>query len=103
VRAGSQEKLAKGREKMIVPGLAPRIEMPHGKCVDELRVKFGIGIGRSRRRLATTGIARRREQRAGGAVNAQAVGDGEFDVGLRVDCPRQVVVKVASLGHLLEK
>ena len=88
---------------MIMPGFAPWVKMPHRKRIDNLCIEARIGISGCGGGLVIRCITGRRDQGAGGAIDAQTIFDRELEVRLRINCSRQMVVQISSLGHLLEK
>ena len=102
VRLSDRQEFQKAVEEMVVRGFRAGLEVAHGECVHHLAVEHGIaerGAG-GRARL---GIARWRAQRHRLAVHAEAVVGGILDEALGVNRAHQVVVQVATLGHVVKK
>ena len=88
---------------MVVAGFSAGDELAHGKCVQQMPVKRAVLQGDAGGRLAAGGITRRLREGESCAVNAQTVLHGELDEAFRIDRAGKMVVKIATLGHLLQK
>src|SRR5262249_45101489 len=103
---GGQQELVKRGEEVVVARFFPATPVTHRPCVDDLVIQNMVFIGASDGWLVgilLAGIAGRSNQVGRGVVYAETVFGGVVDPGLGVDRTREVIVQVATLGHLAQK
>jgi hypothetical protein len=103
VTVGGSAELAEGGKEMVMAGFSSGNKLSHGKGVQQVAIERTVLQGDASWRLACSGIAWRRRERKGCAINAQAILRGVLDEAFRIDCAGEMVMKVAALRHLLQE
>jgi len=88
---------------MVMAGFRTSDELAHRKSIQQMAIKNAVLQGDTCGRLADGRIARRLREGESCAINTQTVLHGELDKDFRIDRAYKMVVKIAALGHLLQK
>jgi hypothetical protein len=103
VTVGGGTKLAEGGKEMVVTGFSAGNKLSHGERVQQVAVKSTVLQGDGGWRLAAGGIARRWRERKSYTIDAQAILDSKSDKAFRIDRAGKMIVKIATLWHLLQE
>src|SRR5690348_335351 len=98
--------LSKVAKKWSCPDSSPGAPVAHGPGVDDLVVEDMVAVSAADGglgRVMLAGIAGRRYQLRGRAIDAEIVGGGEVDQVFGVNGAVKMVVEVCALGHLVQK
>src|SRR5581483_7268723 len=104
---GRQTEPTESCEKVIVTGFMAALPVPHRPCIDDRVVEIGIVVrtlgGRSCSVRGASRVAFAGYRAACASVETELVLGGIVDEVFRVDCAAEVIVEIASFGHIAQE